>query len=108
MLNYAYEMVSKLVFTKFQSSVKELKESKRIISKKKFWAKKSRDFIFLFLKITKGLKVKPNENARAGNLLIGFLSELLVFCKKNERMSNSLQKASNSLIHSFLVSNLSD
>ena len=38
---------------------------------------------------------------RAGNLLNDFLSESLVFCKKNEQMSDSL-------IRSFLMSDLSD
>ena len=38
---------------------------------------------------------------RAGNSLIGFLSESLVFCEKKKQMSDSL-------IRSFLVSNLSD
>ena len=44
---------------------------------------------------------------RAGNSLIGFLSESLVFAKKwaNERFA---QKSSDLLIRSFLVSNLSD
>ena len=45
---------------------------------------------------------------RVGNSLLSFLSELLVFCQKNERMSNLLKKVSNSLIRSFLVSDLSD
>ena len=35
---------------------------------------------------------------RGGNLLIGFLSESLVFCKKNERMSALLKKMSDVLI----------
>ena len=45
---------------------------------------------------------------RAGNSLISFLNESCVFCLKNERMSDSLKKMSNSLIRSFLVSYLSD
>ena len=45
---------------------------------------------------------------RVGNSLIGFLGKLLVFCEKNERMSDLRQKTSNSLICSFLVSDLSD
>ena len=44
----------------------------------------------------------------AENLLIGFLSESLVFLQKNEQMSNSLKKTSDSLIRLFLVSNLSN
>ena len=32
---------------------------------------------------------KPNSS-RVGNSLIGFLSELLVFCQKHEQMSDSL------------------
>ena len=47
-------------------------------------------------------------NARAGNSLIGFPSESLVFSPKNEQMSDSLKKTSDSLIRSFLVSDLSD
>ena len=57
--------------------------------------------------------------SRAGDSLIGFLSESLVFCKKNERMSDSIKKVSDWLIfgeqperfahgHSFLVSDLSN
>ena len=49
-----------------------------------------------------------SNSARAGNSLIGFLSEWLVFLQKNERMSVSLKKTSDLLIHSFLVSDLSD
>ena len=45
--------------------------------------------------------------SRAGNSLIGFLSESLLFCEKNERMSDSLKK-SDSLDRSFLVSDLSE
>ena len=45
---------------------------------------------------------------RARNSLIGFLSESLVFCEKNERMNYLLKKTRNSLIRSFWVSNLSD
>ena len=45
---------------------------------------------------------------RSGNSLIGFLSELLVFLRKNERMSDLLKKTSDLLIGSFLVSDLSD
>ena len=62
---------------------------------------------------------------RVGNLLISFLSESIVFCKKwanNEQMSDLLKKTSDSLLcsffgewpeqithgHSFLVSKLSD
>ena len=40
-------------------------------------------------------------SCRAGNLLIGFPSESLVFCLKNERMSDSLKKRA---IHSFAES----
>ena len=43
--------------------------------------------------------------SRAGNFLIGFLSESLDFCPK---MSDSLKKTSDLLIRSFLVSELSD
>ena len=46
--------------------------------------------------------------SRAGNSLIGFLSKLLVFLQKNEQMSNSIKKTIDSLIRSFLVSNLND
>ena len=45
---------------------------------------------------------------RVRNLLIEFWSELLIFCQKSEQMSNSLKKVRNSLICSFLVSNLSN
>ena len=44
---------------------------------------------------------------RAGNSLMGFLCELLVFCEKNDQMSDFLKKTSDSLIRSFLVSHLS-
>ena len=37
-----------------------------------------------------------------------FSERIAHFLPKNERMSDSLKKMSNSLIHSFLVSNLSD
>ena len=52
--------------------------------------------------------IEMSNSARAGNSLIGFLSEWLVFLQKNERMSVSLKKTSDLLIHSFLVSDLSD
>ena len=45
---------------------------------------------------------------RAGNSLIGFPSESLVFLPKNERMSDLLKKMSDSLIRSFLVRDLND
>ena len=45
---------------------------------------------------------------RVGNSLIGFLSELLVFCENKLAMSDLLKKTSDLLIRSFLVSNLSD
>ena len=52
---------------------------------------------------------KPaNPTTRAGNSLDGFLSASLVFLRKNERMSNSLKKMSDSHICSFLVSDLSE
>ena len=49
------------------------------------------------------------RQGRAGNSLIWFLSESLVFfvfCF--ERMSDSLKEMSDSLIHSFLVNEMSD
>ena len=45
---------------------------------------------------------------RAGNSLIGFPSESLVFLPKNEQMTDLLKKMSYSFIRSFLVSDLSD
>ena len=44
----------------------------------------------------------------ARNLLIGFLSESVVFCEKLSDLSDSLKKTSDSLIRSFLVSDLGD
>ena len=46
--------------------------------------------------------------SRAGNSLISFLSESLVFLPKNQRMSDLLKKTSDWLIRSILVSDLSD
>ena len=59
---------------------------------------------------TKFFEVKKKNShtiCRVGNWLIGFLSESLVK-KKNKRMSNSLKKTNDSLIRSFLVSDLSN
>ena len=45
---------------------------------------------------------------RNGNSLIVFLSESLVFCAKNEQMSDLIKTMRDLLIRSFLVSDLSD
>ena len=60
---------------------------------------------YIFLK---NLRFSIRASSRAGNSLIGFLSESLSFLRKNERMSDSLKKMSNLLILSLLVSDLSD
>ena len=62
----------------------------------------------IFLDRVSHVLVITSQKIRAGNSLIGFLSESLVFLRKNEQMSDSLKKTSDSLIRSFLVSNLSD
>ena len=46
--------------------------------------------------------------SRARNLLICFLSELLVFERKNEQMGYLFKKTSDLLICSFLLSDLND
>ena len=49
---------------------------------------------------------EQSNYSRVGNSLIGFLSEPLVFLQKNECMRDLLKKASDSLIRSFLMSDL--
>ena len=48
------------------------------------------------------------QNIRAWEFAHQFSEQITRFLPKNEQMSDSLEKMSDSLIHSFLVSNLSD
>ena len=74
-----------------------------------WWNCRPFPFIWLYFTSDRALQsVTFSKIRRARNSLIGFLSESLVFCDKMSEWAIQLKKTRDSLIHSFLVSDLSD